>query len=227
MSRPLMYDDQFTSLIHSNVRQKFLFCFQLKVQSTAFYRTCSLQNSIRICSVYDLFFALTILYCSFKSWSLIELVLIILSVFFCFVALNISNNFNKKYSNYYYFWRLAITILIPIIEFFDYSSNNICYYSSMCKNGMFYLGISIGLTIVHLYLCRISWSFSTRLKMGQELLIIHGKYLEQMLLNENHKNIGIAHKYSPPPIEMTHFDGGLGVTDKPAPKPNSQGYSKI
>ena len=55
MSRPLMYDDQFTSLIHSNVRQKFLFCFQIKVQSTAFYRTCSLQNSIRICSLYDLF----------------------------------------------------------------------------------------------------------------------------------------------------------------------------
>ena len=124
MSRPLMYDDQFTSLIHSNVRQKFLFCFQLKVQSTAFYRTCSLQNSIRICSAYDLFFALTILYCSYKSWSLIEVVLIILSVFFCFVALNISNNFNKKYSNYYYFWRLAITMLIPIIEFFDKYRNS-------------------------------------------------------------------------------------------------------
>ena len=218
MSRPLMYDDQFTSLIHSNVRQKFLFCFQIKVQSTAFYRTCSLQNSIRICSIYDLFFALTILYCSFKSWSLIELVLIILSFFFCVVALNNSNNFNKKYSNYYYYWRLIITITIPLIEFFDYSATRVCYYSSMCNNGMFYLGISIGLTVVHLYLCRIAWSFSTRLKMGQELLIIHGKYLEQMLLNEHHKNISMENKYSPPPIEMTHFDGGIGVSEKNTPK---------
>ena len=53
MSHPLKYDTQFTGLIQLNVRQKILFCFQLKVQSTAFYRTCNLQNSIKICSIYD------------------------------------------------------------------------------------------------------------------------------------------------------------------------------
>ena len=81
MSRPLKYDSQFTGLIQSNGRkkQKILFCIQLKVQSTAFYRICNLQNSIRICSIYDLFFAFVILYCYFKSWSLIENVLIIFS----------------------------------------------------------------------------------------------------------------------------------------------------
>ena len=79
---------------------------------------------------------------------------------------------------------------------------------------MFYISISVGLIIVHLYLCRISWSFNTSLKLGQELLIIHGKYLEQMLSNENLKNIGTTNKYSPPPIEMIYFDRKLGKTSE-------------
>ena len=74
--------------------------------------------------------------------------------FFCFVSLNIWNNFNNKYSNYYYYWRLAITILILLVEFFDYSLNSNCYYSFMYNRGMFYIFTSIGL--IHFYLCRIS-----------------------------------------------------------------------
>ena len=220
MSRPLIYDDQFTSLIHSNIKQKFLFCFSIKVQSTAFYQMCSLQNAIRICSLYDLIFGLTILYCSFSNISIIEMILIILSFFFCFISVNMSNNLSKKYSSYYYKWRLAITFIIPFIEFLDYSSHNKCYYSTMCTNIGFYVGISLGLTIIHLYLSKIAWSFNTRLLLNQELLIIHGKYLEQMLNNENHKYTGTK-KYIPPPMkrkemELLNFGMNGTVVDKDA-----------
>ena len=53
---------------------------------------------------------------------------------------------------------------------------------------MFYLCITCGLTIIHLYFVKIAWSFSTRLELGQELLVIHGKYLEKMLSMESDKN---------------------------------------
>ena len=59
--------------------------------------------------------------------------------------------------------------------------------------------------------------------MGHELLIIHGKYLEQMLLNEHHKNIRTINKYIPSPIEMIHFDKKLYTT----PKEKNLGQSKI
>ena len=49
MSRPLIYDDEFTALVHSNIKQNIFFCFPIKVQSTAFYQSMSLQNAIRIC----------------------------------------------------------------------------------------------------------------------------------------------------------------------------------
>lgn len=224
MSRPLIYDDQFTSLIHSNIKQKFLFCFSIKVQSTAFYQMCSLQNAIRVCSIYDLLFGITMLYCSFHQMSFIELILIILSFFFFFISINMSNNLNKKYSAYYYKWRITIVFLVPILEFFDFNSNGVCYYSSMCSKGMFYIGITIGITIVHLYLAKIAWSFTTRLMLNQELLIIHGKYLEKMLNNENHKFTD-AKKYIPPEmqrneIEMLNFGNNNGtVVDKDAFKP--------
>lgn len=223
MSRPLIYDDQFTSLIHSNIKQKFLFCFSIKVQSTAFYQSLSLQNSIRICSLYDLLFGLAILYCTNLSCSPIELILTVLSFVFCFISFNMSNNLNKKSAKYYYQWRLILTFFVPIVEFFQYHSNNYCYYTSLCNRFFFYLGISFGITIVHLYLTKIAWSFSMRLQLGQELLVIHGKYLEKMLNNENHKLNG-TNKYIPPKLnnktemEMINFSnyGNGTVIDKGA-----------
>ena len=98
--------------------------------------------------------------------------------------MGMSNNFNKRYSKYYYYWRVIITFIIPIIEFFDYNSNKICYYSN-CNRFTYFFGLSLGLIIIHFYLTKIAWSFSTRLLLGQELLIIHGKYLELMLNKEN------------------------------------------
>ena len=55
--------------------------------------------------------------------------------------------------------------------------------------------------IINLYFTKISWSFNTRLQRGQELLVIHGKYLEQMISNENQKiidtqNLILQSKYS-------------------------------
>ena len=60
--------------------------------------------------------------------------------------------------------------------------------------------------------------------LNQELLIIHGKYLEKMLNNENHKYTD-AKKYVPPEvqrneIEMLNFGNNNGtVVDKDAFKP--------
>ena len=53
MSRPLIHDDQFKVLLKSEMKEKFFFCVPLKVQSSAFYKSLSLQNSLRICSLYD------------------------------------------------------------------------------------------------------------------------------------------------------------------------------
>jgi len=184
MSRPLIYDDQFTSLVHSNIKQNIFFCFPIKVQSTAFYQSMSLQNAIRICSIYDFIFGFFILYCAYPNFSILEFILMFLSIIFGVISMGMSNNFNKRYSKYYYYWRITITFLIPIIEFFEYNSNKICYYTT-CNKFTFYFGISIGLTIIHFYLTKIAWSFSMRLLLGQELLIIHGKYLELMLNKEN------------------------------------------
>ena len=90
----------------------------------------------------------------------------------------------------------------------------------MCTNIGFYVGISLGLTIIHLYLSKIAWSFNTRLLLNQELLIIHGKYLEQMLNNENHKYTGTK-KYIHPPMkrkemELLNFGMNGTVVDKEA-----------
>ena len=80
------------------------------------------------------------------------------------------------------------------------TDEKLCYYSK-CPNFVYYSGLSIGILIIHFYLAKISWSFNTRLQRGQELLVIHGKYLEQMISNENQKiidtqNLIIQSKYS-------------------------------
>ena len=184
MSRPLIYDDQFTALVNSNMKQNIFFCFLIKVQSTAFYQSMSLQNAIRICSIYDFFFGFFILYCAYPNFSILEFILLFLSIVFGVISMGMSNNFNKRYSKYYYYWRVIITLIIPIIEFCEFNSNKICYYSN-CNKFTYYFGLTLGITIIHIYLTKIAWSFSTRLLLGQELLIIHGKYLELMLNKES------------------------------------------
>ena len=43
--------------------------------------------------------------------------------------------------------------------------------------------------IINIYAAKIAWSFNVRLQKGQELLVIHGKYLDKMMSNENEKII--------------------------------------
>ena len=198
MSRPLIYDDQFKSLVKSEMKQKFLFCIPMKVQSSAFYKSLSLQSSLRICSIYDILCGFFILYCGKSTFY--ETLFIILFFFFGVMSINNSVNLSKRFSKYYYYWRLAITILIPLREFIHYSNEKICYYS-VCTSFIYYSGLSIGILIINLYCAKSAWSFNTRLQRGQELLVIHGKYLEQMISNENQKiidtqNLILQSKYS-------------------------------
>ena len=198
MSRPLKYDDQFKSLVKSEMKQNFFFCIPMKVQSSAFYKSLSLQSSLRICSVYDIICGCFILYCGKSLF--IENLFILLFFFFGIMSINNSVNLSKRFSKYYYYWRVAITILIPIREFSQYKKQNICYYST-CTTFIYYSGLSIWILIINLYFTKISWSFNTRLQREQELLVIHGKYLEQMISNENQKiidtqNLILQSKYS-------------------------------
>ena len=186
MSRPLMYDDQFKLLLKSDTKEKFFFCFPMKVQRSAFYKSLSLQNSIRICSIYDLLCAFFIYYCG--SSSLFEIILIIFFILFGVISIHDSINLNKLYAKYYYHWRVFITIIIPIREFLSYNSKKICYYSQ-CMTFFYYAGLSLGVLIINIYAAKISWSFNIRLIKGEELLVIHGKILENMVNNENQKII--------------------------------------
>ena len=171
MSRPLMYDDQFKSLVKSEMKQKFIFCIPMKVQSSAFYKSLSLQSSLRICSAYDILCALVIFYCGKSSFY--ETLLIILYLFFGIMSINNSVNLSKKFSKYYYYWRIAITIIIPLNEFSNFTKEKLCYYT-ICTNFVYYSGLSFGILIIDIYLAKIAWSFNTRLKREQELLVIHG-----------------------------------------------------
>ena len=186
MSRPLIYDDQFKSLIKSDMKEKFFFCIPMKVQSSAFYKSLSLQNSIRICSIYDFICGLFILFCGSSSfWEIFFIIL-----FFIFGILSIHNSINisKAYSKYYYFWRIFVTVFIPIKEFVNYNKEKMCYYSK-CPTFLYYSGLSFGILIINIYAAKIAWSFNTRLQKGQDLLVIHGKYLDQMMSYENQRII--------------------------------------
>ena len=183
MSRPLIYDDQFKSF-GNEVNQKFFFCIKMKVQSSAFYNSLSLQNSLRICSIFDIICCFCLLYCG--KYSFFEIIFAILFFFFGVMSINNSFNLSKNFSKYYYYWRISIVLIIPIREFFVYRKENICYYTE-CKSFFYYSGLSFGILIITFYLAKISWSFNERLQIGQELLVIHGKYWETMISNEMQK----------------------------------------
>jgi hypothetical protein len=184
MTRPLIYDEQFKSLIHSQIKEKFLFCFSVKVQSTAFYQNLSLQNAIRICSIYDFIIFIIIFYNSYNSINLINIIFMVCTCLFGIISMGLSNNLNKKYSQYYYYYRIIFLFMLPITEFYDYKNNHSCYYYDACNTFSFYLGYSLGIALINIYFAKIAWSFNIRLLLGHELLIIHGKYLEKILTNE-------------------------------------------
>ena len=184
MSRPLIYDDQFKSLLKSDIKEKFFFCIPMKVQSSAFYKSLSLQNSLRICSIYDFICGFFIFFCGTNSpWEIFFILL-----FFAFGVFSIHNSLSisKSYSKYYYLWRIFVTLFIPIIEFIHYRKEKKCYYSK-CPTFLYYSGLSFGIFIINIYATKIAWSFNMRLQKGQDLLVIHGKYLDIMMANENQR----------------------------------------
>ena len=184
MSRPLMYDDQFISILNKEIRENFIFCIPMKVQRSAFYKSLSLQNSLRICSGYDILCALFIMYCG--SNSLLEILSIMIFLLFGISSINNSINLNRVFAVFYYYYRIIVLFCVPLVEYYHYTNESICYYSK-CNNFSYYTGLTVGISIINLYFAKIAWSFSTRLKKGQELLVIHGKYMEEMVINENQK----------------------------------------
>ena len=186
MSRPLIYDDQFKSLIKSDMKEKFFFCIPMKVQSSAFYKSLSLQDSIRICSIYDIICGFFILFCGSSSFW--EILFIIFFFAFGILSFNNSINISKNFAKYYYYWRVFVTFFIPIKEFVNYNNEKMCYYSK-CPTFLYYSGLSFGILIVNVYAAKIAWSFNARLQKGQDLLVIHGKNLEQMMSFENQRII--------------------------------------
>lgn len=205
MTRPLRYDDSFTSIINDKIHDKFLNCFNIKVQSTAFCQNLNLQRSLMVSSIYDISFGLIILLYYVENLAqfhnshiiFLENFMLITGIAFGFVGLDSAANLRKVNTKVYKWWRIYITFIIPLIEIF----NNFSFFCTMSGNcnKLFNFIITIIVFIINIYLTRIAWSFSIRLNKNHELLIIHGKYLEKMMNEESYK-INDLRKYVPPEI---------------------------
>lgn len=208
MARPLRYDDQFVKILDEKIKDKFLFCLSIKVQSTAFYKRLNLKSSLLICGVYDFLIGVVILFNFSRLLQMkddiafkIECIVFIFGIFFGILGVDAANNLRKLNSAYYLLWRMFVTFGVPVLEIVAYppiieGSYNVCFLKNNC--GPFYFIIALIIYFcLNIYLTKISWSFSTRLNLGHELLVIHGKYLEQMMIEENYK-IQDAKKYTPP-----------------------------
>jgi hypothetical protein len=209
MTRPLRYDDAFINILKEKMHDKFLGIFTLKVQSTAFCQKLNLQKGQLISSLFDITFGVIITVLLFNNYEdkiknlifMLETSLCILSIFFGLVGLDAALNLKKANSYIYKNWRIMFTFLYIVLEI----SNNfmfICFYFKDEKNGLLFnynkpISCSMWervlffavLVIWSCYITKISWSFYIRLEQSHDLLIIHGKYLEKMLSEENNKFI--------------------------------------
>lgn len=202
MTRPLMYDDQFVSMISEKVHERFLYFFTIKVQSTAFFQRLNLQRALIISSLVDFLIGLIIFLLFFKILQLkegnlffIENVILTMGMVFGIVGLDAALNIKKRNCLIYKYWRIFITFFIPIVEFFNYDEYYFCYYNEICSP-VYYYSLSAVYILFNLYLVKIAWSVCIRLGRNEELLVIHGKYLEQMIKEEKYK-IHDARKYIP------------------------------
>lgn len=207
MTRPLRYEDSFTSIINEKIHDKFLNIFNIKVQSTAFCQKLNLQRSLMVSSLYDILFGVGISIYYFRTISkfsdsyiiFLENFILMSGIAFGFVGLDSAANLRKFNAKIYKMWRILITFLLPIIEIL----NNFSFFCNMAYscNKIFNFAITIILFIINIYLTRISWSFHIRLLRNHELLIIHGKYLEKMISEESYK-ISDIRKYVPPELSL-------------------------
>jgi len=207
MTRPLRYDDSFMSIVSEKLHDKFLNVFTIKVQSTAFCQKVNLKQSLFIISLIDFFIGLLVFLLFFKILDLntsegvfyiIENLILILGMVFGLVGMDASTNLKKKNASIYKLWRILITFLIPIFELIN-SLDKLCYYSANCTSWR-YLGFTIIIFPINIYFTKIAWSFCVRLDRSHELLIIHGKYLEKMMNDEQIKMTDMKNYYNPPEI---------------------------
>ena len=109
-----------------------------------------------------------------------------MGMIFGLIGIDASSNLKKTNSQIYKYWRIFFTLYIPISELINYTYSNFCYFNENCSL-IYFLFISFTYFCFNLYLSKISWSFYIRLEKNHELLIIHGKYLEHMIREENTK----------------------------------------
>lgn len=209
MTRPLRYDDAFVNILKEKMFEKFLGLFTVKVQSTTFFQMYNLQKGLLISSLYDIIYGIIITILLFTNYNnnktnttfLMESSLGVLSIFFGLIGLDSALNLKKVNSYVYKNWRIINTMLFILLEIGNHF-RFICFYSesyhidmscSTFERGLFFLLI----VIWNGYITKIAWSFFIRLDQSHDLLIIHGKYLEKMLSEENFK-FDANKKYVPP-----------------------------
>jgi hypothetical protein len=222
MTRPLRYDDSFTSIINEKVHEKFLFFFNVKVQSTAFQQKLNLQRSLIIVSLIDLFVGIFISFTFFKSIkqsyesTIFFLQNFILMISFCFscVGLDAATNLKSYNARIYKNWRFFITFAFPALE--TINNFNFLHLYDIDYETFDGLIFTVVYMFINLYFSKIAWSFNIRLLKGHELLIIHGRYLEKMMNDESYKLKDLK-KYVPPEqlmIKSTH-DAELSLFKTP------------
>lgn len=204
MTRPLRYDDSFINILKEKLHSKFLNIFTLKVQSTAFFQKFSLLQALLIVGLTDLVFGIVYTFIFFlivhKDPGVVvmfQVLLVMIGFFFGLIGINASSSMTKKICHIYKNWRIFITFAYPLLEiinqFYIY-----CYFFENCSKILSFL-LLVLVFIYNLYLTFISWSFYVRLDKAHELLIIHGKYLDKMMENDNYK-IMLSNKYMPPDV---------------------------
>jgi hypothetical protein len=201
MARPLRYDDQFTSIINERVTIRLFFCFKLKAQSTCFYKRINLLQGLLLCSLIDIIIAVYIFLqlihvADYNSFTYLNIknYISILGILFGFIGFDAAANLKKRSSRLYRNWRIFITILTIACELSVgltgvlYHDENIFIYAAYM---VCYIGVST-------YMNKIVESFNTRLMLNQELLIVHGRYLEKMVENDSYRMNDNIKKYIPP-----------------------------
>lgn len=205
MARPLRLDDQFVSIVNDKIHDKFLNIFSIKVQSTAFCQKLNLRQSLTICSVIDLLVGLIVFLDFFRIMEIkeegflfiVENLLFISAIIFGLIGIDAAQNLKKRNGYIYKTWRVFMIFAIPIIEIFQ-SFEDFCYYNWKCSF-LYFVFVSALYIAINLYMTRIAWSFNIRMQRNHELLIVHGKYLESMMADEN-ISVQIARTYRPPKL---------------------------
>jgi hypothetical protein len=202
MTRPLRYDDAFLSILKEKLHDKFLNLFYIKVQSTAFFQKLSLLNALVLVGFIDVFIGFVYGIIFFKAIHqdpgniiLLHQLLMMMSIVFGILGVNSSSTMSKKTVHIFKNWRIFITFVNPILEVFN-GFYNFCFMFTGCYYFIALIFLVIFL-VINLYLTFVSWSFFIRLDKCHELLIIHGKYLDKMMENDNYK-ITLSNKYMPP-----------------------------